>query len=111
MAMVFNWTGGAFQSGTIQVESASLPATRVAVGRPGWLAGLPIAVEETVIRGDPRRASFAVFHIDPERRIQAVEAVNAPADFMAGRLLVAKQARVPPAVLRDPTQPLRELTA
>jgi 3-phenylpropionate/trans-cinnamate dioxygenase ferredoxin reductase component len=38
-----------------------------------------------------------------------VEAVNAPADFMAGRMLVAKQARVPPAVLRDQAQPMRDL--
>ena len=44
-------------------------------------------------------------------RVLAVEAVNAPADFMAGRMLVAKQTRVPPATLRDLAQPLRDLTA
>jgi hypothetical protein len=29
---------------------------------------------------------------------------------MAGRMLVAKQTRVPPATLRDLAQPLRDLT-
>jgi 3-phenylpropionate/trans-cinnamate dioxygenase ferredoxin reductase subunit len=75
------------------------------------MAGLAFDAHEVVVRGDADGPGFAVFHLDPAHRVLAVEAVNAPADFMAGRLLVAKQARVSPATLRDQAQPLRDLTA
>jgi 3-phenylpropionate/trans-cinnamate dioxygenase ferredoxin reductase subunit len=75
------------------------------------MAGLAFDAHETVVRGDTDGPGFAVFHLDAEHRVLAVEAVNAPADFMAGRMLVAKQARVPPARLRDTTQPLKDLAA
>nr|WP_264185241.1 oxidoreductase C-terminal domain-containing protein [Roseicella aerolata] len=75
------------------------------------MAGLAFDAHETVLRGDPDGPGFAVFHLDAEDRVLAVEAVNAPADFMAGRMLVAKQARVPRALLRDPAQPLKDLAA
>ncbi len=75
------------------------------------MAGLAFDAHETVLRGDPDGPGFAVLHLDAEHRVLAVEAVNAPADFMAGRMLVAKQARVPPAQLRDPAQPLKDLAA
>ena len=35
------------------------------------------------MRGDPANAKFAVFHLKGDV-IEAVEAVNAPAEFMAG---------------------------
>jgi len=45
------------------------------------------------VRGDPAGAAFSVFHLSGDR-IVAVEAVNAPADFMGGRILIGKGARV-----------------
>lgn len=75
------------------------------------MAGLAFEAHETVVRGDTAGPGFAVFHLDAEHRVLAVEAVNAPADFMAGRMLVARQARVPPALLRDPAQSLKDLAA
>lgn len=75
------------------------------------MAGLAFEAHEAVVRGDMEGAGFAVFHLDARHRVLAVEAVNAAADFMAGRVLVAKQARVPPALLRDIAQPLAELAA
>jgi 3-phenylpropionate/trans-cinnamate dioxygenase ferredoxin reductase subunit len=74
------------------------------------MAGLAFDAHEVVVRGDTDGPGFAVFHLDAEHRVLAVEAVNAPADFMAGRLLVAKQARVAPALLRDPARPLKDFT-
>jgi 3-phenylpropionate/trans-cinnamate dioxygenase ferredoxin reductase component len=74
------------------------------------MAGLAFDAHEVVVRGDTGGPGFAVFHLNAEHRVLAVEAVNAPADFMAGRMLVAKQTRVPPATLRDLAQPLRDLT-
>ncbi|MDN3566787.1 NAD(P)/FAD-dependent oxidoreductase [Paeniroseomonas aquatica] len=75
------------------------------------MAGLAFDPAEAVLRGDPDSASFAVFHLDAAQRVLAVEAVNAPADFMAGRVMVAKQMQVAPAALRDPAQSLKDLCA
>ncbi|MBK1658306.1 NAD(P)/FAD-dependent oxidoreductase [Paracraurococcus ruber] len=75
------------------------------------MAGLAFDARETVVRGDMAADSFAVFHLDAAQRVLAVEAVNAPTDFMAGRLLVAKQARVAPDLLRDTATPLKDLAA
>ncbi|MBL6458409.1 FAD-dependent oxidoreductase [Belnapia sp. T6] len=75
------------------------------------IAGLAFDPAEAVLRGDPAEGSFAVFHLGADGRVLAVEAVNAPADFMAGRLLVARQMPVPPAQLRDTGLALKELAA
>jgi 3-phenylpropionate/trans-cinnamate dioxygenase ferredoxin reductase subunit len=71
------------------------------------IAGLPIGVSETVIRGEVRRAAFAVFHLDDQRRVQAVEAVGAPAEFMGGRQLIASRKPVALDRLRDMSVPMK----
>jgi 3-phenylpropionate/trans-cinnamate dioxygenase ferredoxin reductase subunit len=54
------------------------------------IAGMPFDADEIIIRGDPDTAKFAVFHLK-QGCIQAVEAVNAAPEFMAGKQLVASQ--------------------
>ena len=73
------------------------------------IAGLPIDVEETAIRGDPAAGSFAIFHLTRDGTVQAVEAVNAPTDFMAGRLMIARRKPVSAASLSDLSCSLRQL--
>jgi 3-phenylpropionate/trans-cinnamate dioxygenase ferredoxin reductase subunit len=73
-------------------------------------AGLPFDVDETIIRGDPATGRFAVFHLAGDR-IQAVEAVNAPAEFMAGRQLIAQRRSVSRARLADPSVSMKEVAA
>ena len=51
----------------------------------GTLAGAP----EAVIRTNGAE-NFSVFHLSADRRLQAVETVNAPREFMAGKQLIAK---------------------
>ena len=75
------------------------------------MAGLAFDPAEAVVRGAPESGSFTVFHLDAAERVLAVEAVNAPADFMAGRSLVTKQMQVAPAVLRDLSQSLKDVAA
>jgi 3-phenylpropionate/trans-cinnamate dioxygenase ferredoxin reductase subunit len=74
------------------------------------MAGLAFDPAQAVVRPVTDGEGFAVFHLAADDAVLAVEAVNAPAEFMAGRLLVAKQKRVPAALLRDAAQPLRDLT-
>ena len=73
------------------------------------IAGLPFDVAETVVRGDPSAGSFAIFHLAADDTVQAVEAVNAPADFMAGRMMVARRKQAMASLLRDVSCSLREL--
>ncbi|MBX6743894.1 MAG: FAD-dependent oxidoreductase [Acetobacteraceae bacterium] len=74
-------------------------------------AGLPFGAAETVIRGDPARPGFAIFHLDPEGIVLAVEAVNAAPEFMAGRMMIARRQRIARDRLRDQSLSMRELAA
>ncbi|MGN7099881.1 oxidoreductase C-terminal domain-containing protein, partial [Brevundimonas diminuta] len=64
------------------------------------IAGVPFDADRQLVRGDPAGGAFSVFHLRGER-IVAVEAVNAPADFMGGRLLIGKATRVSAERLAD----------
>lgn len=76
------------------------------------IAGLIPAQPKTVLRGDPAGGRFALFHRDTAPHgggIVAVETANSPAEFMAGKRLIASGRRVDPDRLADPSVPLREL--
>ena len=73
------------------------------------IAGLPIDVAEVVVRGDPNGDRFAVFHVSAERRLQAVEAVNAPPEFMMGRQLIGSRKEVDIERLRNPDISMKEV--
>lgn len=66
------------------------------------MAGLAVDADQQIVRGVPASESFAVFHLKGDV-IRCVEAVNAPQEFMGGRLLIAKQAPVDPEKLADLT--------
>jgi 3-phenylpropionate/trans-cinnamate dioxygenase ferredoxin reductase subunit len=72
------------------------------------IAGAPFGAEERLVRGDPGESRFAVFHLSGGR-ILCVEAVNAPAEFMAGRQLIGRGATVDRARLADPQVGMKEL--
>ncbi|HTI81143.1 MAG TPA: FAD-dependent oxidoreductase [Acetobacteraceae bacterium] len=73
------------------------------------IAGLPYDVADLVIRGDLSGDAFAIFHLSVDGTVQSVEAVNAPAEFMAGRLMIARRKRLLAAQLRDVSSSLKEL--
>jgi 3-phenylpropionate/trans-cinnamate dioxygenase ferredoxin reductase subunit len=66
------------------------------------IAGLSTGYDEVVLRGDPAARSFAAFYLRAGQLL-AVDAINSPREFIAGKKLVAARARVAPHVLRDPT--------
>ena len=74
------------------------------------IAGVPFDAEDLIVRGAVEAAKFAIFHMAGER-ILAVEAVNAPAEFMAGRLLIGRKAMVDRARLADPAVSMKEVAA
>jgi 3-phenylpropionate/trans-cinnamate dioxygenase ferredoxin reductase subunit len=73
-------------------------------------AGLPFDADDIIVRGDPARAKFAVFHLKGDV-IEAVEAVNAPAEFMAGRQLIGQRKPISRARLADMTVSMKEVAA
>jgi 3-phenylpropionate/trans-cinnamate dioxygenase ferredoxin reductase subunit len=74
------------------------------------IAGLPFDAEDLVVRGDPQNARFAVFHMKGDA-IQAVEAINSPAEFMGGKLLIGSQKPVSREKLADLAVSMKEVAA
>lgn len=72
------------------------------------IAGLPVNVDRTVIRGEIASARFAVFHLRGGQ-IQQVEAVNCPPEFIIGKQLIAKRTVIDPQRLGDSSVSMREL--
>lgn len=108
------------------LEQAKQAASAI-LGRPGpapetpwfWsdqydlklqIAGLPFDADRQVVRGDVAAAKFAVFHLKGDL-VQAVEAVNAPPEFMAGKQLIAKRTPVDVNKLADPSVSMKEVAA
>lgn len=108
------------------LEQAKQAAAAI-VGRPGpapevpwfWsdqyevklqIAGLADGADRQVVRGDPETGAFAVFHLQGER-ILCVEAVNAPAEFMAGRQMIGRGAAVDAIRLGDPAVSMKAVAA
>ena len=68
------------------------------------IAGVPLEVDKKVLRGDDATNSFAWFYFSDDK-LTGVTAVNRPAEFMAGRMLIEKAATgeitIDPARLAD----------
>jgi 3-phenylpropionate/trans-cinnamate dioxygenase ferredoxin reductase subunit len=74
------------------------------------IAGLPFDADRQVVRGDVAAARFAVFHLKGDL-LQAVEAINAPPEFMAGKQLIAKRTRIDIDRLMDPAISMKDVAA
>jgi len=74
------------------------------------IAGLPFDADRQVVRGDVAAARFAVFHLKGDL-VQAVEAVNAPPEFMAGKQLIAKRTPVNVEKLANSSISMKEVAA
>jgi 3-phenylpropionate/trans-cinnamate dioxygenase ferredoxin reductase subunit len=74
------------------------------------IAGLPFDADEILIRGEPASGKFAVFHLKGDV-IQAVEAINAPPEFMMGKQLIANRKPISKAKLADPSVSMKEVVA
>lgn len=73
------------------------------------IAGLSQGHDEVILRGDPETGrSFAAFYLK-EGTVIAVDAVNRPPEFMAGKKLITERKRVDKTRLSDPSVPMREL--
>ncbi len=74
------------------------------------IAGYPFETDKIVVRGDPADAKFAVFHLKGDR-LQAVEAINAPPEFMMGKQLILSRKAVDATRLADTSVSMKEVAA
>lgn len=74
------------------------------------IAGYPIEAEDLLIRGEPSSGSFAVFHLKGDL-VQAVEAINAPPEFMMGKSLILNRRPVNRTRLSDLNFTMKEIAA
>ena len=75
------------------------------------IAGLPLGAVRTLVRGEPSTRRFAVFHLNAADQVQAVEAINAAPEFMAGRQLIVSRRPVRPDLLQDVAISMKEVAA
>jgi 3-phenylpropionate/trans-cinnamate dioxygenase ferredoxin reductase subunit len=72
------------------------------------LAGLLGPEDQLTVRGVPSEARFAAFH-SRNGVLRAVEAINSPGEFMAGRQLIGMQCQIDTQQLADPAVPMKDL--
>lgn len=72
------------------------------------IAGLSQGYDDTVLRGDPATSSFACFYLRGGKLI-AVDAINAPREFMQSKMLIANHAEIDPSRLADESVALKDL--
>lgn len=108
------------------IEGGKLVAAAIMAGNPPALdvpwfwsdqfdlklqtAGLWTGADQTIMRGDPKSRSFAVFYLK-EGMVIAVDAVNAAPEYIVGKKLVAAQARVAPGELADKSISMKDIGA
>jgi 3-phenylpropionate/trans-cinnamate dioxygenase ferredoxin reductase component len=73
------------------------------------IAGMPFDATQIVLRGDPASGGFAVFHLADDNRLLAVEAVNAPPEFLGGKAMIGRRQRLDPARIRDLSVTVKQL--
>ena len=74
------------------------------------IAGLSTGWDEVVLRGDPATERFSALYYS-KGRLLAVDAVNAPADYLAVRKALGTGATIDAALAADPATPLKTLIA
>lgn len=74
------------------------------------MAGLPLAGDQTVLRGDMETDRFTLFYLRDGALVGA-HSVNRPAEHMQCRKLIAAGARVAPAQIADESFDLRSVKA
>ncbi len=75
------------------------------------IAGLSTGATQSVVRGDPSQKRFAVFHLDADNRLLAVDAINAPPEFIVGKQVIARHGQLAPARLADMSVSMKEIGA
>jgi len=74
------------------------------------IAGLSTGYDDVVIRGNPAKRSFACLYLK-DKRLIAIDAVNAPKDYVQAKPLIAARAVIAADVLADSEILLKDIAA
>jgi 3-phenylpropionate/trans-cinnamate dioxygenase ferredoxin reductase component len=74
------------------------------------IAGYAFDADEILVRGDTTSAKFAIFHLKGDQ-LQSVEAINAPPEFMMGKMLILSRKPVNKAKLADMSVSMKDVVA
>ena len=72
------------------------------------IAGLSEGYDSVAIRGNPAERSFSCLYL-MENRLIAVDAINAPRDFVQSKQLIADRRLIDQGLLADATVALKDL--
>lgn len=72
------------------------------------LCGVPYQGQQKAIRGNPNDGVFSIWHL-ADGRVIAVESIDNPRDFVAGKKLIEANVRISPDILRDTSFSLKTL--
>jgi 3-phenylpropionate/trans-cinnamate dioxygenase ferredoxin reductase subunit len=72
------------------------------------IAGYAFDTDEVLVRGEPASGKFAVFHMQGDK-VQSVEAINSPPEFMMGKQLIGSRRSVSKARLVDLAYSMKEV--
>lgn len=72
------------------------------------IAGLSQGYDDVVVRGDPANESFAAFYFKGGKLI-SVDAVNAPAEFLSAKRLIAADADISPETVADISVSMKDI--
>jgi 3-phenylpropionate/trans-cinnamate dioxygenase ferredoxin reductase subunit len=75
------------------------------------IAGLSQGATRHVVRGDPASKRFAVFHLDADNRLLAVDAINAAPEFIVAKQVIARHGRLAPETLADMSISMKDIGA
>jgi 3-phenylpropionate/trans-cinnamate dioxygenase ferredoxin reductase subunit len=70
--------------------------------------GLSVGADDRVVRGDPACGSWSLVYLRAGA-VVALDCINAPRDYVQGKALVERAARIPPGLLADAQRPLKSL--
>ncbi|MBS3962341.1 MAG: FAD-dependent oxidoreductase [Sandarakinorhabdus sp.] len=70
--------------------------------------GLSIGHDETVVRGDPASSAWSLVYLRSGEVI-ALDCINVARDYVQGKALVERRARISPALLADAAIPLKAM--
>lgn len=73
------------------------------------IAGLWNDASQHIIRGNIAARKFAIFHLDENNRILAIDAINSPPEFLVGKNLIAQKIRIEPNIIADINISAKEL--
>lgn len=75
------------------------------------IVGLFNGADKTIIRGSLEDGKFALFHLENDNTVLAIDAINSPPEFLIGKNLVLNKMKLAPEIISDLSLNIKEVAA